>query len=102
MNSSAISTWALVFLGAAGALVATVVAKGASNLVKGRSIDEIVNSANAIIEMYEKHVGALELKVGDLETKIAALTAKLEDSMAKNEKLQQLLLAAPAMVVKGE
>ena len=64
MNSSALAEWALFAFGALAALIGVIVARQVPKLFKGKSIQNVVDSANAIIEMYEKHVGALELKVG--------------------------------------
>lgn len=98
MNETA-GTWALVVLAAGGGFVAAFVSKYTSNLLRGKSIKDVVDSANAIIEMYEKHVGALELKVGDLETQVTALSGKLDETLRHNIALQKLLLESPALKV---
>jgi predicted nucleic acid-binding Zn-ribbon protein len=98
VDSNTISNFALFGLGIVTAIVTTLLAKGSSKLIRGKSIKEVVDSANAIIEMYEKHVGALELKVGTLEKEISALTSKLDETLKHNEALQKLLMASPAIM----
>jgi peptidoglycan hydrolase CwlO-like protein len=95
----AIPTWGLFFLGAVTALVTVVAGKYSTKLFTGKGIKDIVDSANAIIQMYEKHVGALELEVTQLKTQIAKLEEKLDQTLQHNEALQKLLLASPAVTL---
>lgn len=95
MNSSALAEWALFFFGVVSAVVVAIIGKNVPKLFKGKSVQEVVDSANAIIEMYEKHVGALELKVGALEKEVASLTAKLDETLKANSVLQKLLASSP-------
>ena len=97
MNSSALAEWSLFAFGVAVTLVGVIAAKQVPKLFKGKSIQNVVDSANAIIEMYEKHVGALELKVGELEKQITSLEAKLDETLKHNTTLQNLLMASPAI-----
>lgn len=97
MNSSASAEWALFLFGVLATLVSIVAARQVPKLFKGKSIQNVVESANAVIDMYEKHLGALELEVGSLKTQVASLEAKLEETLAKNDALQKLLLASPAV-----
>jgi peptidoglycan hydrolase CwlO-like protein len=101
MDSNTLSNFFLFGLGiittVVTALLTMWVSKNSAKLVRGRSIKEVVDSANAIIEMYEKHVGALETKVGDLEDKITGLQNKLDETLKHNEALQKLLMLSPAM-----
>lgn len=99
MNSSAAAEWALFAFGVLAALVGSLIRKHIPKLFKGASVQEVVNSANAIIEMYEKHVGALELKVGALEKEVAALTAKLDETLKANTALQKILAASPPVTL---
>lgn len=95
MNSSALPEWAFFALGIASAIVTAVVTKQVPKLFQGKSIQNVVDSANAIIQMYEKHVGALELKVESLEKEVSALTAKLDETLKANSTLQKILAASP-------
>lgn len=101
VDSNTISNFALFGLGIVTTIVTVLitlkVSKSTSNIIRGRSIKDVVDSANAIIQMYEKHVGALEAKVGDLETQITSLTTKLDETLLKNDALQKLLMVSPAM-----
>ena len=83
--------------GAIVTLLGVVAAKQVPKLFKGKSIQNVVDSANAIIEMYEKHVSALELKVDSLEKEVSALTAKLDETLKANSVLQRMLAASPAI-----
>lgn len=102
MNSSAAAEWALFIFGVIAALIGVVVSKHVPQLFKGKSVQDVVDSANAIIQMYEKHVGALELKVGALEKEVSTLTAKLDETLKANNVLQKLLMAAPPMTPPAE
>jgi len=97
VNSSALAEWALFGFGAIVTLLGVVAAKQVPKLFKGKSIQNVVDSANAIIEMYEKHVSALELKVDSLEKEVSALTAKLDETLKANSVLQRMLAASPAI-----
>lgn len=97
MDSNTLSNFLLFGLGIATAAVTTILVRGSSKLMRGRSIKEVVDSANAIIEMYEKHVGALETKVGELEAQISSLKTKLDETLENNQALQKLLLSSPAI-----
>lgn len=97
MNSSALAEWAIFAFGAVATLFGVIMARQVPKLFKGKSIQNVVDSANAVIQMYEKHVGALELEVKGLKTEVAGLSAKLEEALAKNDALQKLLLASPAV-----
>lgn len=97
MNSSALAEWSVFAFGIIVTLAGVAAARQIPKLFKGKSIQNVVDSANAIIEMYEKHVGALEIKVGALETEVAALTAKLDETLKHNITLQNLLMASPAI-----
>jgi peptidoglycan hydrolase CwlO-like protein len=97
-----VPTWGLFFLGAASVVVAVIAGKYSSRLLTGKGIKEIVESANAIIEMYEKHVGALELEVSSLKREVANLTSKLDETLTQNAALQKLLLASPAVTLPPE
>lgn len=99
MNSSALAEWALFGFGVIAALLGSLIAKQVPKLFRGKSIQEVVNSANAIIEMYEKHVGALELKVDSLEKEVTALTAKLDETLKANSALQKILAASPPVTL---
>jgi hypothetical protein len=95
VNSSALAEWSLFGFGVAATIVGAIIARQVPKLFRGKSIQSVVDSANAIIEMYEKHVGALELKVGALEKEVTALTAKLDETLKANSILQKLLAASP-------
>lgn len=95
-------TWGLFVLGAIGGGVTVIVGKYSNKLFQGRSIDQVVNSANSIIKMYESHIGLLETKVNDLETKLDNVVKKLDEALADNLKLQKLLLASPAVTLPPE
>lgn len=97
-----VPTWGLFFLGAASVVVAVIAGKYSSRLLTGKGIKEIVESANAIIEMYEKHVGALELEVASLKKEISSLSTKLDLSLERNDALQKLLLVSPAVAPTTE
>jgi peptidoglycan hydrolase CwlO-like protein len=97
VNSSALAEWALFGFGVVVTLLGVVAAKQVPKLFKGKSIQNVVDSANAIIEMYEKHVSALELKVDSLEKEVSALTAKLDETLKANNVLQRMLAASPAI-----
>lgn len=102
-----VPTWGLFVLGALAGFIATVASKNTGKLFNGKGIKDIIDSANAVIQMYESHVGALELKVGSLEKELGVLTAKLDETLKHNEALQKLLLVSPAVTlpqggVKGE
>lgn len=99
MNSSAAAEWALFAFGVIAAILGGLVRKHIPKLFKGASVQEVVNSANAIIEMYEKHVGALELKVTALEKEVTALTAKLDETLKANSVLQKMLAASPPITL---
>lgn len=97
-----IPTWGLLILAAVGGAATILVGKFANKLFQGRAIDEVVNSANNIIKMYENHISLLEKKVDDLKTEMGGLKIKLEETMAHNAALQKLLLASPAITLPPE
>jgi peptidoglycan hydrolase CwlO-like protein len=97
VNSSALAEWSLFGFGVVATIVGYFVARHAPKLFQGKSNQNVVDTANAIIEMYEKHVGILQIEVTSLKDKVASLSAKLDDTLKKNEALQNLLLASPAM-----
>jgi len=99
MTSADLAAWAWVFIGASSAFVITIATKFSSRLLKGRSIKEVVDSANAIIQLYENHIGVLETKINSLESDIKLLKTKLDETLAHNEALQKLLLASPAVTL---
>lgn len=101
MNSSALAEWALFFFGVLATLVGIIAARQVPKLFKGKTIQNVVDSANAVIEMYEKHVGALELKVDSLEKEVASLTAKLDETLKANSALQKILAASPPINLPG-
>lgn len=94
-----VPTWGLFALTFFAGVIATYASKNAGKLFNGRGIKDIIDSANAVIQMYESHVGALELKVGSLEKELVALTAKLDETLKHNEALQKLLLVSPAVTL---
>jgi hypothetical protein len=94
VDANTLSNFLVFGLGIATTAVAIILAKNGSKLLRGRSIKEVVESANAVIDMYEKHVGALELKVGDLEKQIGDLKTTLDDTLRHNIVLQNLLMAS--------
>jgi peptidoglycan hydrolase CwlO-like protein len=102
-----VPTWGLLVLGAVTAFITVGISKYSTKLFNGKGIKEIVDSANAVIQMYEKHVGALELEVTNLKNQIEKLEGKLDETLKHNEALQKLLLVSPAVTlpqggVKGE
>jgi peptidoglycan hydrolase CwlO-like protein len=99
MNSSALAEWAMFIFGIGTVIVALRIGAVSSKVLSGKSVQEVVNSANAIIEMYEKHVGALESEVNGLRTQVASLESKLDETLKHNEALQKLLMVSPAMTV---
>lgn len=100
---SDIPTWGLFALGVISTIgagtVIVVVSRYSSKLFKNKSVRDVVDSANAVIQMYEKHVGALELEVNSLKEEISKLKEKLDETLKHNEALQKLLLASPAVQV---
>ncbi len=97
MDPNTLSNFLLFGLGIATTAVAVLLARNSSKIMRGRSIKEVVDSANTIIEMYEKHIGILETKVGDLQEQITSLETKLDETLKKNDALQKLLMVSPAM-----
>lgn len=92
-----IPTWGFFILGVLSAAVAVFLSKNTSKLLVGRSVKEVVDSANSVIELYDKRADALELKVAELTEELAAVRKKLEETLAHNEALQRLLMASPAI-----
>jgi hypothetical protein len=95
VNSSAAAEWAMFALGAIGVALTALLSKYAAKLLPGKSIQGVVDSANAIIDMYDKHVKALELEVGRLKDEVAGLTAKLDETLKANSVLQRILAESP-------
>lgn len=94
-----IPTWGFFILGVISAAVAVFLGKGSSKLLQGKSIDEVVNRANAIVDLYEAQVKALEDKVEDLTGCIGELKTKLEETLKHNEALQKLLASSPSITL---
>jgi len=94
-----VPTWGLFVFTFFAGVIAAVASKNAGKLFNGKGIKDIIDSANAVIQMYESHVGALELKVGSLEKEVSSLTAKLDETLKHNEALQKLLLVSPAVTL---
>lgn len=70
-------------------------------LFKTKAIKDIVDTANATLNLYEKKDQAQENKIDELETKIDNLESKIDNlqsaldrALAQNELLQTLLLKA--------
>lgn len=94
-----VPTWGLFALTFFAGAIATVASKNTGKLFNGKGIKDIIDSANAVIQMYEKHVGALELEVTNLRTQIEKLEGKLDETLQHNEALQRLLLGSPAVAL---
>jgi peptidoglycan hydrolase CwlO-like protein len=99
MDPNTLSNFLLFGLGIATTAVAIILAKNSSKIMRGRSIKEVVDSANAIIELYKNNIGVLENKVGDLEKQVASLETKLDETLKHNEALQKILLSAQPVTV---
>lgn len=94
MNS--VPTWGFFILGVVSAAIAVVLGKGSSRLLQGKSIQEVVDRANSIIELYQNQAEGLETEVANLRTEIGELKKKLDETLSHNAKLQELLLKSPA------